>query len=98
MDELNFVWDTNKANINFKKHKITFEEAKTVFFDVNAIEFFDPDHSQEEDRFLFLGMSRNLKAIIISYCYREKEAVIRIISARKATKNETKIYFKGIKL
>ena len=42
MDELNFVWDTNKANINFKKHKITFEEAKTVFFDVNAIEFFEP--------------------------------------------------------
>jgi len=98
MDELNFVWNTNKANINFKKHKITFEEAETVFFDVNAIEFFDPDHSQEEDRFLLLGMSRKLKVIIISYCYRDKEAVIRIISARKATKNESKTYFKGIKL
>ena len=92
MNEILFEWDENKNRINIIKHGIAFEEAKTVFYDDNAIVFDDPDHSMEEDRFLILGISKRENLCIISHCYRGKDNIIRIISARKATKNETKIY------
>lgn len=92
MDGIVFEWDENKNRINLAKHGITFEEAKTVFYDDNAIVFDDPDHSMEEDRFLILGFSRRENLCIVSHCYRGKNDAIRIISARKATRNETKIY------
>ncbi|WP_308657482.1 BrnT family toxin [uncultured Agathobacter sp.] len=92
MNTIQFEWDDNKAIINRKKHGITFEEAQTVFYDDNAILFDDPDHSEEEDRFLILGISEQAKMLIVSHCYREAGGKIRIISARKATKHEQKQY------
>lgn len=94
METMNFKWDENKNTINKKKHGISFEEAKEVFEDINAILFDDPDHSAGEERFLIIGIIRSQKICIVSHCYREND-VIRIISAREATKNEKKIYFKG---
>ena len=92
MDRPHFEWDENKNATNQKKHGISFEEAKTVFYDENALLIDDPDHSQEEERFIILGMSRQANLLIVCHCYRESEEVIRIISARKATKNETSAY------
>ena len=92
MNTIKFEWDENKNKINQKKHKISFEEAKTVFYDDNAILFHDPDHSIGEERFLIIGISQTEKLCIVSHCYREKDDIIRIISARKATKTESKIY------
>jgi len=92
MDELNFSWDKNKDQINIQKHGISFEEAKTTFYDENAILFDDPDHSEDEDRFLILGVTKKERLCIVSHCYRDDGDVIRIISARKATKAETGIY------
>ena len=82
-----FDWDENKNRINLEKHGITFEEASTVFFDDRAILFDDPEHSIDEDRFLLLGMSETAKVCIVCHCYRESDTVIRIISARQATRN-----------
>jgi uncharacterized DUF497 family protein len=96
MDEIEFSWDARKARQNVKKHKISFEEASTVFYDERAIEFFDPEHSKDEDRFLMLGLSWRLRILVISYCLRRKGLEIRIISARKSSKNEEKFYYKGI--
>ena len=95
MKPLRFTWDKSKSKANQKKHGISFEEAQTVFFDENAIEFFDPDHSQSEDRFLLLGLSSSLRIVVVSHCYRKSESLIRIISARKATKKEQKVYTGG---
>jgi len=67
MKPLRFIWDKRKSKANQKKHGISFEEAQTVFFDENAIEFFDPDHSKSEDRFLLLGLSSNLRILVISH-------------------------------
>ena len=92
MNTIKFEWDENKNKINQKKHKISFEEAKTVFYADNAILFDDPDHSIGEERFLIIGISQTEKLCIVSHCYREKDDIIRIISARKATKTESKIY------
>ncbi len=92
MTELAFEWDENKNKINKAKHGIAFEEAKTVFYDDDAIVFDDPDHSIEEDRFLIPGLSRRENLCIVSHCCRGEKETIRIISARKATKNEAKIY------
>ena len=92
MSYIRFEWDSRKAKSNEIKHRVTFTEAETVFYDDNAIEFPDPDHSQDEDRFIMLGMSAALRLLVICYCYREKESSIRIISARKATKKETRFY------
>lgn len=92
MKDIQFEWDENKNKANIKKHKISFEEAKTVFYDEHARLISDPDHSQSEDRFIILGISSVLRLLVVCHCYREQEKVIRIISARKATKNETKSY------
>ena len=91
-----FDWDENKNRINLEKHGITFEEASTVFFDDRAILFDDPEHSMDEDRFLLLGMSETAKVCIVCHCYRESDTVIRIISARQATRKEEQRYVRGI--
>lgn len=94
MNVLRFEWDENKNEINKKKHKISFEEAKTVFYDEEALLIDDPEHSQEEERFIILGLSKKANMLVVCHCYRASETVIRIISARKATKNEIKQYRK----
>jgi len=94
MNEIQFEWDENKNKENVKKHKVSFEEAQTVFLDENAIRFFDPDHSKDEDRFIMLGMSFRLRVIVACHCYRKNDTVIRIISARKADKREAKDYWR----
>ena len=89
---LRFEWDENKNDINKVKHKISFEEAQTVFYDDCALVIDDPDHSQEEERFIILGMSARANLLIVCHCFRASDTVIRIISARKATKTESKHY------
>lgn len=89
---IKFEWDESKAIANLKKHQITFEEAKSVFFDDFGVQFFDDDHSADEDRFLMLGKSAEAKLLIVCHCEREQGVVIRIISARKATKRESAFY------
>lgn len=93
MDMVKFEWDENKNELNQKKHKISFEEAKTVFYDEEALLIDDPEHSQEEARFIILGLSKRANLLVVCHCYRASESVIRIISARKATKNEAKQYY-----
>lgn len=92
MESIRFEWDENKNQTNKAKHGIDFEEAKTVFYDDDAIVFDDPEHSMEEERFLILGISKHENLCIVSHCYRGEDNIIRIISARKATRNETKTY------
>ena len=92
---IRFEWDENKNKINKKKHGLSFEEAVEVFGDENAILFDDPDHSLYEDRFLIIGAIKSTKICIVSHCYRDDDNVIRLISAREATKSEKKIYQEG---
>ena len=92
MDMIRFEWDERKNRINLSKHGISFEEAQTVFYDENAIMFDDPDHSVEEERFLIIGITSHENICIVSHCYRGQDDTIRIISARKATKNEIRTY------
>ena len=89
-----FEWDENKALANIKKHGVSFEEARAVFYDDYAVLFDDPDHSEAEDRFLIIGMSNEKGVCIVSHCYRSEDERIRIISARKATRTERSIYEK----
>ncbi len=89
---LNITWDTNKASINLEKHRISFDEAKTVFYDDHARLLDDQDHSEEEDRFLLLGMSLKARILLVCHCYREDSHFIRIISARKASRKESQQY------
>ena len=91
-----FDWDENKNKANQNKHGMSFEEACSVFYDDRAILFDDPEHSADEDRFLLLGMSEKARICIVCHCYRESDTVIRIISARKATKKEIETYVRGI--
>ncbi len=93
MSDIRFEWDERKSRENKRKHKVSFEEAQTVFLDENAIRYFDPDHSGHEDRFILLGMSFMLRILIVCHCYREDDLVIRIISARKADKHEQSDYW-----
>jgi uncharacterized DUF497 family protein len=95
MTKLRFEWDDTKSRDNVRKHGVTFAEAQTVFFDENAVEFFDDEHSTQEDRFLLLGLSSKLRVLLVCHCLRESGSVIRIISARKATKNERGLYPRG---
>ncbi|NVM22479.1 MAG: BrnT family toxin [Desulfobacterales bacterium] len=95
MELISFSWDDRKSRTNQKKHGVPFREAETVFFDEKAIEYFDPDHSGKEDRYLMLGLSYRLRVLVISYCLRKGGSQIRLISARKATKKEKKAYFGG---
>lgn len=89
---MRFRWDENKNVSNIKKHKISFEEAQSVFFDDNARLIPDPEHSIAEERFILLGLSNKLRLLIVVHTYKERDEIIRIISARKATKTESKCY------
>jgi len=92
MNGRTFTWDEDKQNSNIKKHGITFLEAATVFDDENALITHDPDHSHEEDRFIIIGFSENVRMLIVCHCYRFDDSVIRIFSARKANRKERKAY------
>lgn len=86
---LKFEWDEVKNKINKHKHNVSFEEAMTVFQDTSALIIDDPDHSEQEERFLILGFSSKANLLIVCHCYRKNDSVIRIISARKATLRES---------
>ncbi len=92
MTALHFEWDALKAKANITKHGVSFDEAKTVFYDERARLISDPDHFEDEERFILLGCSSSLKLLIVCHCYRANDGVIRIISARKATKHEAASY------
>jgi len=89
---LHFEWDERKAAANVKKHGVSFDEAKSAFYDERAKLIDDPDHSANEDRFVLLGLSSALRLLVVCHCHRGEDGVIRIISARKATARETKSY------
>lgn len=91
---IKFDWDPAKATANIKKHGVSFEEAKSAFYDELAIQFFDGDHSSDEERFLLLGMSTGSRLLLVAHCERAAGHTIRIISARKATKRESAFYGK----
>ena len=92
MKELRFEWDPYKSKANMAKHGVSFEEAASVFHDERAVEFYDDKNSEWEDRFLLIGISAKMRLLLVCHCFRADESVIRIISARKATKNESKHY------
>jgi uncharacterized DUF497 family protein len=95
MQGVTFQWDERKNRLNRQKHGVSFEEAQTAFHDENARVYYDPDHSEDEDRFILLGMSSVLRVLVVCHCYREDDAVIRIISARKADRSERENYATG---
>ena len=92
--EIRFEWDPGKAIANARKHGVTFEEAQTVFFDDLALVIDDPDHSEDEPRFVLLGYSAEARMLVVVHAYRSNPETIRIISARKATKTERAVYVK----
>lgn len=92
MASIRFEWDPKKAEGNLRKHKVSFQDAQSVFSDEHALLIDDPDHSGEEDRFVLLGMSQSLRLLVVVHCYRAEGRVIRIISARKADAGEQSIY------
>ena len=94
MAEITFEWDEAKNRANNRKHGVSFEEAQTVFLDDNAIRYFDPDHSRDEDRFIMLGLSFRLRVLVVCHCYRADDAIVRIISARKANNEEASEYWR----
>lgn len=92
MADITFEWDARKSRVNLKKHGITFAEAESVFFDEDGLLLDDPEHSDDEDRFLLLGLSTALRELVVAHCYRKEGGAIRIISARKATLRERQQY------
>jgi uncharacterized DUF497 family protein len=92
---MRFEWDPAKAASNVKKHKVSFEVAKTVFYDDFAVQFFDEKNSHVEDRFLLLGMSSDSRLLLVCHCERDDGDTVRIISARKATETEAQYYHQG---
>jgi uncharacterized protein len=92
MSSLRFEWDLRKAAANLERHGVSFEDAQSVFTDERARLIDDPDHSEDEDRFLLLGLSSSLRLLVVAHCYRAEGNVIRIISARKATRQEQAYY------
>ena len=89
---LQFEWDDNKNELNKAKHGVSFEEASTTFYDENAIVIADPEHSQDEERFVLLGFSAMARMLMVCHCYRGEDDIVRIISARKASKLEAQQY------
>ena len=92
MSMIEFEWDPKKAAANIKRHRVSFEEARTVFLDEQAKLIDDPDHSSDEDRFVLLGISGLLRILLVCHCYRQQGQTIRIISARKASPGEARQY------
>lgn len=93
MEHITFEWDGLKDSLNKRKHGINFEEAKSAFYDENALVIHDPLHSDNEERFILLGLSAVIRLLVVCHCYRKEDSVIRIISARKATKRESMQYY-----
>ena len=94
MNSIDFVWNEDKNKTNIRKHGVSFDEARTVFLDEKAIRYFDPEHAEDEARFLMIGLSFKLRVVVVCHCYRENDTVIRLISARKADKSETENYWR----
>ncbi len=94
MAGVHFEWDDRKQEANLEKHGISFEEARTAFYDESALVFFDPDHSEDEDRFILLGLSFKPRVLVVCHCFRESESSIRLLSARKADKGEEQEYWR----
>jgi uncharacterized protein len=92
MEMLQFIWDERKNHVNQLKHRVSFEEAQTAFLDEHASVYYDPDHSNDADRFLLLGISAKLRILLVCHCFRESSKIVRIISARKANKLEQASY------
>lgn len=90
--ELEFEWDSRKASWNHRKHGVSFDEAKTAFLDENARLMSDPEHSDDEERFVLLGLSTRLRLLVVCHCYRKRSDAIRIISARRADRSERRQY------
>lgn len=95
MNALQFEWDTAKNRANIKKHNISFTEAKSAFYDEQALVFSDPDHSVDEERFILLGLSIKTQVLVVCHCFRQSETVVRIISARKADSDEVGDYWRN---
>ena len=89
INELRFVWDRRKSLANLRKHGVSFEEARTAFYDENARVYLDPDHSEDEARFILLGLTSRQRIAVVCHCYREEESVIRVISARGLPRRPT---------
>ena len=94
--DLRFEWDPEKDTANLKKHKVSFQEASTAFLDENGLLIEDPDHSEAEDRFVLLGLSSSLRLLLVCHCYRAGGGVIRLISARKADRQERQEYIQRV--
>jgi uncharacterized DUF497 family protein len=92
MEGLRFEWDRQKESQNLRKHGVSFEEAATVFLDEHALLIADPEHSEDEDRFILLGLSTSLKLLVVVHCYRESDEVVRLITARRASRPERRQY------
>ena len=90
---MEFAWDRRKARSDLAKHGVSFEEAQSVFLDECARLINNPDHSDEKDRFLLLGYSIQARCLVVSHCYRESGSIFRLISARRATRQEEAIYW-----
>ena len=94
MGNIDFAWDRRKAQYNLVKHGVSFEEAQTVFLDESARLIDDPDHSEDEERFVLLGYSFQARCLIVSHCYRQSGSIIRLISARRAIAQEEEVYWR----
>ena len=94
MGNIEFAWDRRKAQANLAKHGVTFEEAQTAFLDECGRLIDDPDHSEDEERFVLLGYSVQARCLIVSHCYRQSGSVIRLISARRANAPEEATYWR----
>ena len=92
MADFQFEWDPRKESSNREKHGVSFEEAVTAFLDDFAILISDPEHSEDEDRFILLGLSSSLRLLVVIHCYRETKETVRLISARKANRSEQRQY------
>jgi uncharacterized DUF497 family protein len=92
MKDICFEWDEAKNKANVQKHGVSFEEAKSVFFDEFSLLIADPDHSENEDRFVLLGLSAKLRLLLVCHCFEVKKGLIRVISCRKASRNEIPLY------
>ena len=95
--QIQFDWDPAKNTLNIRKHKVSFVEASTVFLDENALLIDDPDHSEDEERFVLLGLSSSLRLLLVCHCYRSDDGHIRLISARRADRFESQDYLRRFK-
>jgi uncharacterized protein len=96
MQDIEFLWDDRKVAANLRKHRVSFQEAITAFYDEDALHIPDPDHSLSKERFVLLGMSSRLRVLIVCHCFRAGDSAIRIYSARRATRRERELYERAL--